>query len=116
MASTVNAGSFVTQVDTNGLPLPNLSGGLQTVAIAAGTTADTTIKAAPGRLCKILIVSSGTAALQIFDNASGHTGVCIAYVAANAAAGTLVDVQFPAAAGITVQGNSNNPAVTISYS
>lgn len=108
--------SPVYQVDTGGAVLPGASGGLQTTAISAGLTADTTIKGAAGRLCKVLVTSAGTNALLIYDNATGHTGTIICSIAANAAAGTLVDLQMPAALGITIQGNSNNPAVTVSWS
>ena len=92
------------------------SGGSNSTPVAAGTSADTVIKASAGRLCKVLITTLGTNALLIYDNASGHTGTIIGCVAASATAGTLVDLQMPAANGITVAGNSNNPAFTVSWS
>lgn len=90
----------------------------------AGTTAtsapisasDLTIKPGPGRLCRMLVTTSGTGATQIFDNASGHTGTIIGIVAASAAVGTLVEAQAPALLGITVAGNANNSAITVIWS
>ena len=90
--------------------------GTTATAIAAGTTTDTIIKGAPGRLCRILVTTAGTAALNVFDNASGHTGTIIGTVAASAVAGTLIEAQMPAANGITVQGAASTPAVTICFS
>ncbi len=90
-------------------------GGVQTVAIASGTATDTVVKASPGRLCRVLVTATNTHELDIFDNASGHTGTIIGVVAANAANGTVAVFQMPAANGITVQGNAANPGVTISF-
>src|SRR6185312_16141529 len=90
-------------------------GGVSTVAIAAGTVADTPVKAAPGRLCQVLVTAVGTNPMAIWDNAAGHTGTIIGLIPASAAAGSIYNIQMPASAGITVQGNAANPAVTISY-
>ena len=89
------------------------NGGKNATAIAAGTAADTVIKATPGRLCRILVTTLGTNPMQVFDNASGHTGTIIGALAASAPVGTQLDLQMPAANGITVFGNASNPAVTI---
>ena len=90
-------------------------GGAQTVAIASGTATDTVIKASGGRLCRALVTAQNTNAMFIYDNASGHTGTTIGVVPANAAVGNVYDFQLPAANGITVQGNANNPGVTIGF-
>ena len=91
------------------------AGGRASLAIAAGTSANTVVKASPGRLARILVTASGSNALNIFDNASGPAGTQIALIPANAPVGTLVDCQAPALNGIVAQGNSNNPGVTIFY-
>ena len=91
------------------------SGGAQTIAIPSGTATDTVVKAAGGRLCRVLVTATNSNAMLIFDNASGHTGTTIGAVPANAAVGSVYDFQLPAANGITVQGNANNPGVTIGY-
>lgn len=90
----------------------------------AGTTAtavaisanDTQIKPSPGRLCRMLVTTSGTGATQIFDNATTGSGTVIGVVAASAAVGTLVEAQAPAVNGITVKGNANNSAITVIWS
>ena len=91
-------------------------GGKQTTAVAAGTTTDTVIKASPGRLCKVLITTSAAAAIVFYDNTSGHTGTIIGYIAASTAVGTVVDLQMPAANGITFAGIASSPAFTVSWS
>lgn len=98
-------------VDAQGWPTAGTTA--TTVAISAS---DTVVKASPGRLCRVLVTTSGTAATNIYDNASGHTGTIIGIVAASAAVGTLVECQAPAVNGITVQGNSNNSAITVIWS
>lgn len=99
-------------VDAQGWPIA----GIFAQSIAAGTVADTIIKGKPGRLCRILVTTAGTAAVSIWDNASGHTGTIIGAVAANAVAGTMVEAQAPAVNGITVQGGASNPAITVIWS
>jgi hypothetical protein len=91
-------------------------GGLFTTPVAASTATDTVIKAAPGRLCRALVTATGTHAMEIWDNASGHTGTIIGALPANPAVGQVYDFQMPAASGITVQGDANNPGVTIGWS
>jgi hypothetical protein len=91
-------------------------GGTTTVAIAASTATDTVVKATPGRLCRVLVLTTaGAAVTNIYDNASGHTGTIIGILPSAVAAGTTVDFQMPAANGITVQGASTNPGMTISF-
>ena len=91
------------------------AGGRSSLAIVAGTTANTVVKGSPGRLARILITASGTNALNIFDNSSAASGTQIALVPASVPAGTLVDCQAPALNGIVVQGNAANPAATVFY-
>lgn len=91
------------------------SGGVTTVAIASGTATDTVVKATPGRLCRVLVTTTNTNPMTIWDNASGHTGTIIGAFAASPTVGTVVSFEMPAANGITVQGNAANPAVTISF-
>lgn len=91
-------------------------GGVSTVAIAAAVTTDTVVKASAGRLCRVLVTAAGGAAVtNIYDNASGHTGTIIGILPVSVAVGTTVDFQMPAANGITVQGVSTNPGMTISF-
>lgn len=90
----------------------------------AGTTAtpvainanDVIVKGGPGRLCRVIVTSTGTGATLIYDNANGHTGTVIGAVVASAAVGTFVECQAPAVNGITVAGNANNSAITVVWS
>ncbi len=85
------------------------------VAVAASTASDTVIKAAPGRLLRILVTTTGTNPMTIHDNASAGSGTVIGALPASPAVGSSYQFDLPAGAGITVKGNSNNPAVTISF-
>jgi hypothetical protein len=89
--------------------------GTSSTAIAAGTSANTVVKASGGRLASILVTTTGTNALTVYDNASTNSGTILAVIPANAAAGTFTAFKVPAANGITVAGNASNPAVSIFY-
>jgi hypothetical protein len=91
------------------------SGGRSSTPVAASVATDTVIKATPGRLARVLVTATGTNPMQIFDNASGHTGTIIGALPASPTVGNVYDFQMPAANGITVLGNANNPGVTISW-
>lgn len=90
-------------------------GGRASTAIASGVAGNTVIRASPARLARILVTATNTAAMNIFDNATTPSGTIIGIVPANAAVGTIIDCQAPAANGITVGGNANNPGVTIFF-
>lgn len=90
-------------------------GGNTTSAIAAGTAGDTTVINAAAILCRVLVTTSGTNQMTIFDNASGHTGTIVGVIPANSPAGSIFEFHMPCANGITVQGNGSNPAVTVGY-
>jgi hypothetical protein len=89
-------------------------GGTNTVAIAAGAAANTVVKASAGRIARILVTTTGTNPLQVFDNASTNSGTIIAALPASPAIGTY-SFDLPAAAGITIAGNASNPGITVSY-
>lgn len=110
----VATGNLYAQQGYHGVTDVN-AGGRASLAIAAGTSANTVVKAGAGRLARILVTASGSNALNIFDNSSSPAGTQIALVPANAQSGTLIDCQAPALNGIVVQGNSNNPGATIFY-
>jgi hypothetical protein len=110
----VTTGNLYAQQGFRGVTDVN-AGGRASLALAAGVTANTVVKASPGRLARILVTASGSNALNVFDNSSSASGTQIALVPASASAGTIIDCQAPALNGITVQGNAANPAVTIFY-
>jgi hypothetical protein len=88
--------------------------GISSVSIPAGTSSNTVVKASGGRLASILVTTTGTNALNVYDNASTTSGTIIGLIPANAAVGLTV-FKTPAGNGMTVQGNAANPGVTIFY-
>lgn len=110
----VATGNLYAQQGFHGVTDVNVGGRVST-SIAAGLTANTIVRGSSGRLARVLVTATGTGQMNIFDNASSPTGTIIGLVPANAVVGTLLDCQAPAANGITVAGNSNNPGVTIFY-
>lgn len=84
----------------------------QAVAAAAGTI---TIKAAPGRLCRISITVAGTASVTVFDNASAASGTVLFISPATTTIGTVYDIQMPAQSGITLSNPASSPGFTISW-
>jgi hypothetical protein len=91
------------------------TGGTFATPIAASVTTTTIIKSTAGRLCRILVTTSGANALTVYDG-DGPSGTIIGIVPANAAVGTLIECQAPATQGITVAGSATNPAVTVIWS
>ena len=91
-------------------------GGTTTTAIAAAAT-NTVVKSGAGRLCRVLVTASGTAALTFYDNATGGStsGNILGVIPANAGTGSVYDFQFLASTGIQAPGGANTPAVTVGY-
>src|SRR6266568_4858987 len=83
-------------------------GGTSTTAIAAAAT-NTVVKSGAGRLCRVLVTTSGTAAITFYDNATGGatTGSILGFIPANAGAGSVYDFQFIASTGIQVPGGAS---------
>jgi hypothetical protein len=100
-------------VDRSGKYVP--LNGSSNLTIAAGVATDTVVKGSGGTLVKILVVTTGTNALLVYDNNSTHSGTIIGAVPANAAVGSVYSFGFPASVGITVQGNAANPGVTVNF-
>lgn len=90
-------------------------GGNLTVAVAAGTAGNTVVKNVAALLARVLVTTAGTNSMSIYDNATTTSGTVIGIIPANTPAGSIFPFQMPAANGITVGGNSNNPGVTIAY-
>ena len=91
--------------------------GSQTAAVPASRSADTVITTGSGYLGRVVVTAAnGAAAINIYDNATTHSGTIIGAVAASAAVGTVYVFGMPFFNGITVGGASTNGAITISYS
>jgi hypothetical protein len=89
-------------------------GGTATVVITASSAG--VVKAAAGRICRVLLTSIATSAVNFYDNTNAASGTIIATVPATTVAGTVYSVQMPAANGIYVGGGAGSPGMTVSYS
>lgn len=101
-------------VDDAGFPVESTN----TLAIATGA-ATTVVKGAPGRLVRFVITSAGTSAdnATIYDNASAGSGTILAVIPGGTTlTGGSVNIDLPAANGITVVNVASGPAFTVGYS
>lgn len=91
-------------------------GGKATAAVPTGA-ANTVVKAAAGRLCRVLVTAAGTGAgsVLIYDNATTNSGTVIGVIPATVAVGTYYTFDLPAANGITVANVASGPALTVGY-
>lgn len=90
-------------------------GGNATTAVASGAATDTVIKAAAGLLARVLVTTTNTNAMVLYDNATAGSGKIVGIIPANSQAGAMFEFHMPCANGITVLGNAANPAVTIAW-
>lgn len=87
--------------------------------IPAGQATDVVIKALAGRLYKIAVTVAGTAADQLFDNASAGSG---SMLFSTKAAPALADVYdfgtegVPFANGLTFKGAASTSGITVWFS
>jgi hypothetical protein len=92
-----------------------------TTAITASQIASgvVVIKAAPGRLVRVLVTTLTTAAqaITIFDNATAGSGTVVGIIAGATAAGTIIVFQMPVTNGITIGSNASllAGALTVSW-
>lgn len=84
-------------------------------AIAAGVVV---IKAAPGRLCQVLVTTTTTAsqAVTFYDNATAGSGTVIGVIPGSATAGTVYTFLMPANNGIIIGTNASLAAGAITCS
>lgn len=89
-----------------------------TFAQPANTVGVVVGKNSPGRLWSATVTTTGTAGLDIYDNASAGSGTKLLSIPANAVVGTVYNFTngAPAANGIVSNGVANCPAVTFSFS
>jgi hypothetical protein len=88
-------------------------GGLFNVSVSVSAS-PTVVKASAGRLCRVLVTTTGSNPLVIYDNASAASGTIIGQLPVSPALGCY-QFDTPALLGITVAGSATNPAVTICY-
>lgn len=107
---------IVSLVDGNNNPITG--GPTTTFAQPANTVGDVVGKNSSGRLWSATVTTTGTAGLDIYDNASAGSGTKLLSIPANATVGSIYNFTngTPAANGVTSHGVLNCPAVTFSFS
>ena len=101
---------IVTQYDDAGFPAQPVF--TQSLSSAATVT----LKAAPGRLGRVVVTASSTGTVTFYDNASTNSGTILLVVPASAAVGTVYSVDLPAANGITAVSAASPSTVTVAWS
>ena len=81
---------------------------------AAGSGAGAAL-AAPGRLCKVSVLTSASAVTHIYDNDDAASGNKLFTLKASPTIGTVYDLQVPASAGIYVGGATNTSSLLVTY-
>ncbi len=97
---------ILTDYDDNGYP--------QYAASTEPLTGTAAVKAGPGRLHKVVVTTTTTGAITIYDNASAASGTILLAIPSGATAGTVYDVQLPADNGIYASFASGG-AITVGY-
>lgn len=95
--------------------LPVAVGGQLTSYHAAGSSGAGAALASKGRLCRVVVLSSGSAATSIYDHASAASGTKLFTMKANPTVGAVYDIQAPCANGIYVGGTTNTSALLVTY-
>lgn len=97
------------------LSVPQNLGG-QYGAIHTGGNVETAINTtAAGRLCRVTIITAGTAANSIYDGTNSTAGTLIWTDITNRTVGQQVDLQIPIATGIVVKGTTGAAGLYVSY-
>lgn len=91
------------------------NGGQYTAAVAAGAGGAAVVLTGAGRLCKVIVMTAGSAATDIYDSLAA-SGTKILTIPATPTVGTVYDVQIPVAVGIFPAGATNTSGLTVTYS
>ena len=89
------------------------NGGQFYTTAAAATLAS--VVAPSGLICKIHVLTSGTAATSFYDNSSAISGTVAFIIPANPTVGAIYDVQIPVTNGLS-WGTTNTSQVVVTYS
>jgi hypothetical protein len=90
---------------------------IQATPIVAGTSANTVVKASPGKFYGMIASSLGAGIPIAYDNATTNSGTPLGVLPAS-----LISAPFapsnaiPAQNGITISGGVTNPAITVFWS
>jgi len=96
---------------------PQSNGGQSNAAVAAGSgAADVVVSAAPGRVCKVVIIAAGSAALKLYDHATATSGAKLIWASpATTVAGDQYTLDIPVANGIVALQASGSPLAAVTY-
>ena len=94
--------------------IPQNVGG-QYNAIFTGGEASTLIYTGAGRLCKIHVITAGTAVVTIYDGTQSTGGTMIYKTITNDVTGTSKDIQIPVTTGIAIVGTTGSPGLCVCY-
>ena len=92
-------------------------GGQKIAAVAAGAgAADVVVSAKPGRVCRLVVTTAGTAALELYDHASASAGATLIWKSiATPAVGDSLTLDIPVQNGIVAKQASGSAAITVSF-
>ena len=91
------------------------TGGRYKTYLAAAAGTPSVVMSSQARLCKVIVLSSGSAATTVYDNAAAASGDKVLVVPANPTIGAVYDVQVPCVNGITVDQTTNTSAICLTY-
>lgn len=90
-------------------------GGITVATVTAQTAGAAALKTSSGRICKIIVTSTATAAIFLYDSTNAASGTVIGAVPASTAIGTMFSPNIPFTNGIFPAGAVNTPSLTVSY-
>lgn len=94
--------------------IPQNTGGQYNAAVTSGSS-ETLVYTGAGRLCKITIITAGTASISIYDGTQSTGGVLLYTSITNDVLGTIKDIQAPITTGIVVKGTTGGGGVCVTY-
>lgn len=89
------------------------TGGESKINIAAAAAA-AAVFTRVGRLCKVQVLATGTAAVNFYDN-NAASGTIVGRIPANAAEGTIYDFNIPCDTGLFAGTGAGSPQLLVSY-
>lgn len=124
--TALGSGTISGGISTTANPTPTITagpgedlytlGGRYYVTVAAGVgTADAPVAPLKARLVKVIVLTSGSAATSIYDNAATASGSEIFRVPANPTIGTVYTPEVATWNGITVGRVSNSSALCVTF-
>lgn len=81
----------------------------------APNASDVVVKAPAGELTRVIVEVAGTAATNIYDNASAGSGSLVGTIPASPVLGAVYTFNVPCLLGITVKGAANTSGLTVLF-